>query len=244
MKKDHSEAVPVINALCGGLVVSCQPVEDSPMDRDDIVLAYAKTAILSGANGLRIEGVNRLAFVRPHVEVPIIGIVKRDFEQYPVRITAIEDDVLGLINAGADIIAIDATMRKRPVPFTELVTLVQSQGKCVMADCSTFEEGVMVSELGCDLIGSTLSGYTTDSVPNDPDISLVERWVEQGFRVMAEGRYNSPKAVESALKAGAWSCTVGTAITRPELVTEWFVEHARSGYEQRKNNQQANSLKG
>ncbi|PKF81192.1 N-acetylmannosamine-6-phosphate 2-epimerase [Vibrio sp. vnigr-6D03] len=244
MKKDHSEAVPVINALRGGLVVSCQPVEDSPMDRDDIVLAYAKTAILSGANGLRIEGVNRLAFVRPNVEVPIIGIVKRDFEQYPVRITAIEEDVLGLINAGADIIAIDATIRKRPVPFAELVTIVQSQGKCVMADCSTFEEGVMAAELGCDLIGSTLSGYTTDSVPNDPDISLVEKWVEQGFRVMAEGRYNSPKAVENALKAGAWSCTVGTAITRPELVTEWFVDHARSGYEQRTNNQQANSIKG
>ncbi|MBD1557643.1 N-acetylmannosamine-6-phosphate 2-epimerase [Vibrio sp. S9_S30] len=233
MKKDHKEAVPVINALRGGLVVSCQPVEDSPMDRNDIVLAYAETAILSGASGLRIEGVSRLEFVRPHVEVPIIGIVKRDFKQYPVRITALEEDVLGLIKAGADIVAIDATLRERPVPFADLVTLVQSQGKCVMADCSTFEEGVIAAELGCDLIGTTLSGYTTDMVPHDPDIALVERLVEQGVRVMAEGRYHSPVSVENALKAGAWSCTVGTAITRPELVTEWFVAHAQSGFEKR-----------
>ncbi|BDU40379.1 N-acetylmannosamine-6-phosphate 2-epimerase [Vibrio nigripulchritudo] len=231
MKKYHMDAVPVIDALHGGLVVSCQPVEDSPMDKDDIVLAYAKTAILSGAKGLRIEGVRRTEFVRKYVDTPIIGIVKRDFEQYPVRITAMKEDVIGLINAGADIIAIDATFRQRPEPFADLVSLVKSQGKCVMADCSTFEEGMVAAELGCDLIGSTLSGYTTEVVPKDPDFNLVEQWVAQGLRVMAEGRYNTPDAVSRVLASGAWSCTVGTAITRPELVTEWFVDHAKLGHE-------------
>ncbi|WP_434362854.1 putative N-acetylmannosamine-6-phosphate 2-epimerase [Parasalinivibrio latis] len=221
----------ILDSLEGGLVVSCQPIENGPMDKDDIVVAMAKAAEIGGAAGLRIEGAQRAAKVKSAVSLPIIGIVKRDLPDSDVRITVLEKDVIALADAGVDIIAIDATDRPRPVAFDTLVKLAKSRGVMVMADCSNYDEGIYAAALGCELIGSTLSGYTGGEIPDEPDFQLVSNWTYIGLRVMAEGRYNSTESVGQALKLGAWCCTVGTAITRTETVTEWYVKAAQSNYE-------------
>lgn len=221
----------ILDSLEGGLVVSCQPIDNGPMDNDDIVVAMAKAAEIGGAAGLRIEGARRAGRVKSAVSIPVIGIVKRDLPDFDVRITVLEEDINALADAGVDIIAIDATDRPRPVTFNTLVKLAKSRGVLVMADCSNYDEGISAAALGCELIGSTLSGYTGGDVPDEPDLELVSNWTHIGLRVMAEGRFNSTESVGQALRLGAWCCTVGTAITRTETVTEWYVNAAQGNYE-------------
>jgi putative N-acetylmannosamine-6-phosphate epimerase len=213
----------VLADISGGLVVSCQPEAGGPLDRDDIVTALAAAVVQAGARALRIEGVERVRKVRAVVDVPVIGIVKRNLDAWPIRITPFIGDVLSLIDAGADIVAIDATDRKRPVPVADLVQYALSLDAIVMADCATAAEAVAANRFGCHIVATTLSGYTGDAVPAEPDLDLVRTLSGKGLRVMAEGRIRKPEDAQAALQAGAWAVTVGSAITRPEHVTQWFV---------------------
>lgn len=132
----------------GGLIVSCQPVPNSPMDRPEIVAAMAQAAVSAGAVAIRIEGIENLKVVRPHIPVPIIGIVKRDLIDSPVRITPFLEDVDMLAEAGADIIAFDATFRSRPVDIDALIARIHQHGLLAMADSSTVEEGLNCQQKG------------------------------------------------------------------------------------------------
>lgn len=211
-----------------GLVVSCQPVDDGPLDHDEVVARLAAAALQGGAGGLRIEGAARLAHVRRRLpEALLIGIVKRDLPDSPVRITPEVADVRALADAGADVIAVDATDRPRPVPVEALLAAIRAAGRLAMADCATEPEGREAARLGFDILGTTLSGYTGGPVPTEPDWALLEALSALHPRVMAEGRIHTPAQVAQALAGGAWCVTVGTAITRTELVTTWFAEAAR-----------------
>lgn len=210
-----------INTL-GGLVVSCQPVPGSPLDKPAIVAAMALAAEQAGAAGLRIEGIDNLHATRAVVSAPIIGIIKRDLPDFPVRITPWLEDVDALAAAGADIIAFDGTARPRPASVEALLARIHHHGLLAMADCSSLEDGLQCHQLGAELIGTTLSGYTTDVTPNEPDLALVSALAAKGCRVMAEGRYNSPELAAQALQHGAFAVTVGSAITRLEHVCQWF----------------------
>ena len=141
-------------AANGGLIVSCQPVPDSPLDKPEIVAAMALAAEQAGAVAIRIEGVANLQATRAVVSVPIIGIVKRDLEDSPVRITAYIEDVDALAQAGADIIAIDGTDRPRPVPVETLLARIHHHGLLAMTDCSTPEDGLACQKLGAEIIGT------------------------------------------------------------------------------------------
>ncbi len=219
----------VIEQLRGGIVVSVQPVENGPMDTTPIIVAMAKAAVTGGAAGLRIEGADNVAAVRLAVNVPIIGIVKREWDNTPVRITTTIADAKALVDAGADIIAVDMTARERPEPLLPIVACILSAGKLLMGDCSTTEDGAQALTQGANIIGTTLSGYTNDTQHQDdsPDFELISRYREMagqsGF-VMAEGRFNSPELAAAAINAGADCVTVGSAITRLEHVTEWFAD--------------------
>ncbi|ELF89979.1 N-acetylmannosamine-6-phosphate 2-epimerase [Escherichia coli] len=182
-------------AANGGLIVSCQPVPDSPLDKPEIVAAMALAAEQAGAVAIRIEGVANLQATRAVVSVPIIGIVKRDLEDSPVRITAYIEDVDALAQAGADIIAIDGTDRPRPVPVETLLARIHHHGLLAMTDCST---------------------------PEEPDLALVKTLSDAGCRVIAEGRYNTPAQAADAMRHGAWAVTVGSAITRLEHICQWY----------------------
>lgn len=206
----------------GGLIVSCQPVPGSPLDKPDIVAAMALAAVQAGAVAVRIEGIENLKATRPLISVPIIGIVKRDLSDSPVRITPYLDDVDALAQAGADIIAFDGTDRVRPVAAAEIIARIHHHQRLAMADCSSQQDAADCHRLGADIIGTTLSGYTTDVVPQDPDLALVAALSAKGYRVIAEGRYNSPALAAQAMRHGAWSVTVGSAITRLEHICQWY----------------------
>ena len=213
----------ILAQLENGLIASCQPVDNGPMDSPEIVAAMAAASVAGGAAGLRIEGIENLKAARKAVNVPIVGIVKYDLEDSPVRITPFLQDIDDLYNAGADIIAFDGTDRVRPTTIEASVKRIQELGAMSMADCSTFEEGMYCQKLGVDLIGSTMSGYTGGEIPKDPDVQLVRDLVANGCRVMAEGRYNTPELAAMAIENGAYAVTVGSALTRLEHIVSWFV---------------------
>lgn len=214
----------LLQTLHKSLIVSCQPVPDSPMDRDDIVLAMAQAAVAGGAKGLRIEGAKRVRLVAQHCRVPIVGIIKRDLTDSEVRITPYLEDVRALADAGAQIIAFDGTDRTRPVSAFQLLDEVHRHGCLAMADCADVATGVALAKLGCTFIGSTLSGYLGENTPSEPDLLLVRGLSDQGINVIAEGRYNTPELAASAIQMGAMAVTVGSAITRLEHITGWFVQ--------------------
>ena len=225
----------VLEQLRGGLVVSCQPVDDGPMDDPRITAAMALAAEAGGAAGVRIEGLDNLAAVRKVTALPIIGIVKRDLDTSPVRITPFLEDVAALAEAGADIIAYDATRRPRPVDSAALVEAINATGKIAMADCARLEDGQQALREGANILGTTLSGYAYEIAPATagPDLDLVRAFASLGAFVMAEGRLNQPGLARQAMAAGADCVTVGSAITRIEHITGWFAEAARTGAHER-----------
>ncbi|HDR1022530.1 TPA: N-acetylmannosamine-6-phosphate 2-epimerase [Pasteurella multocida] len=218
----------VLEQIKYGLIASCQPVDNGPMDSPEIVAAMAQASVIGGAAGLRIEGIENLKAVRKVVNVPIIGIVKRDLEDSPVRITPFLKDVEDLAAAGADIIAFDGTHRVRPTTIEETVKRIKELGCLAMADCSNFEEGMHCQNLDVEIIGSTMSGYTGGEVPAEPDYQLVKDLKAAGCRVMAEGRYNTPELAKVAIEIGAYSVTVGSALTRLEHIVSWFADSVKS----------------
>lgn len=220
----------ILDRLRGGLVVSCQPVPGGALDRPEIVAAFARAALDGGAVGLRIEGLANLRAVRAVTQAPVIGLIKRDLPDSAVRITPWAQDVRDLINAGADIVAFDATGRDRPVPVAALVAEVQAAGRLAMADCATRADGLQAVALGADVLGSTLSGYTgAGPVPALPDLALVTALAALHPFVIAEGRYQAPAQAAAAMAAGASAVVAGSAITRPEHVTGWFVAAITGG---------------
>lgn len=218
----------LLKLLTGSLIVSCQPVENGPMDSVEMVVAMAKAAEAGGAKGLRIEGAARVAAVAATTTLPIVGIVKRDLTDSPVRITPFLSDVTALAEAGASIIAFDGTPRPRPVSMDDILHEIHQRGCVAMADCADFETGLLLANKGCTFIGSTMSGYTDlANIPAEPDYALVESWAKQGLNVIAEGRYNTPQSAATAIQLGAKSVTVGSAITRIEHITQWFADSVK-----------------
>lgn len=218
----------VVESLAGALIVSCQPVVGGPMDAPVFVVGFALAALAGGAKGLRIEGVENVRAVRAATDAPIIGLVKRVDPETPVIITATPGDVEDLAAAGADIIAFDATDRApRPARVAALADRVRALGKRSMADLATADEARAAASAGCDVIGTTLAGYTGGPVPDDPDIDLVAVVARLGRPVFAEGRYRTPEQVAAARRAGATAVVVGSAVTRPEHITSWFAQAVR-----------------
>ncbi|MFB9215842.1 putative N-acetylmannosamine-6-phosphate 2-epimerase [Vibrio sinaloensis] len=209
-------------SLLGQTVVSIQPVVGSPLEKTEFIVAMARAAEQAGAKAFRIEGVENVAAVAAAVSVPIIGIVKRDLQDSPVRITPFAKDVDDLANAGATIIAFDATDRIRPESREHIAEAIKNSGCFAMADCSCYEDGFWAGQQGVEIIGSTLSGYVGEHEPTEPDLQLVKQFSQAGFFTMAEGRYNTPELAAKAIESGAVAVTVGSALTRLEVVTHWF----------------------
>lgn len=214
----------ILERLRGGLIVSVQPVRGGPLDRPDIVRALALAAIAGGAAGVRIEGLRDLAAVRTATDRPIIGLIKRDLRGLGVRITPFADDVRALAYGGADIVAVDATARERPEPLGDLVGAVHASGRIAMADLAEPVEAQAAAALGFDVLGSTLAGYTgSEPAPDAPDLELIAALHALGRFTIAEGNVRTPAHAAAARAAGADAVCVGSAITRPEHVTAWFV---------------------
>lgn len=227
----------IFDKLRAGLVVSCQPdadePENDPLNRPEIMAAMAQAAVAGGACGIRADSPAHIAAIRAAVTVPIIGIYKVDLPAYAVRITPTIEQAVEISQAGADIIAVDATARPRPQGSSAaeyIRLLIEATGKPILADVATLEEGLAAAEAGAAAIATTLSGYTSYSPRRfDPDFELLEQLVNAlSIPVIAEGRFNTPAQAAQAIKRGAWAVTVGSGITRPRTITRWFVREIRN----------------
>lgn len=211
-----------VEDLRNGLVVSCQPVTNGPMDDAHCVTAFAEAAVVGGARALRIESVAYVRAVRAATTVPIIGIVKEDRLDTAVRITPTLEQAAMLCEAGADIVAFDATRRPRPVSVRDLIDCIRSRGRLTMADCSDIDDAREALAAGVDIVGTTMSGYTGGPVPEGPDLSLIDQMRRLTPNVIAEGRFNTPALAAEAIRRGALCVVVGSALTRTEHATAWF----------------------
>ncbi len=218
----------VIAKLRGGLIVSCQAPEGTPLHGSHIMAAMAKAAEIGGAVGIRANGPNDIRAIRATVRLPIIGIYKIRVPGYDTYITPTLGSAQEVKDVGADIIAVDATDRPHPkeLSASELIAQIRTLGLPVMADISTFEEGVAAAAAGADIVATTMSGYTPYSRQDDgPDFELIRRLAEVvRVPIIAEGKIWTPEEARRALDEGAHAVVVGTAITRPHVVTERFVK--------------------
>ena len=220
----------ILEQIKGGLIVSCQALETEPLYDSYIMSKMAWAAYLGGAVGIRANTVVDIKAIKEKVDLPVIGIIKQVYEDSDVYITPTMKEVDALVEIGCEIIAVDATDRLRPngVTCEEFFTEVRAKypNQLFMADTSCFEEGKKAEELGMDLIGTTMAGYTpyTKGTPL-PDFKLMERYVKELHSpVIAEGGIWVPEQLKQAIDTGVHAAVVGTAITRPMDITKHFIE--------------------
>lgn len=222
----HKHAV--LEAIRGGLIVSCQAEAGGPLDDPQILAAFARCAEAAGAVAIRANHGRNIAAIAQAVSLPIIGIKKRQVPGSPVYITPEVADAREAVDAGARIVAVDATIRPRPVPFAKLAEAIHEDlGALVMADCATLDDGLAAADAGADLVATTLSGYTEDTAHRGPgpDLELVRALAHRlSCPVICEGRVHHPHEAREALDAGAFAVVVGTAITSPVWIARQFVE--------------------
>lgn len=222
-----------LRTLAKGLIVSCQAKPGSPLRHPQVMAAMAQAAEAGGAVGIRANGAEDIAAIRALVKLPIIGINKIDHAGYEVFITPTLAAARQVAAAGADIIAMDATLRPRPdgLSAAEAIRLYQKElGLPVMADISTLEEGLAAAEAGADIVATTLSGYTPYSPQQEPpDYTLIAELAARiRVPIIAEGRFASPAEARRALDLGALAVVVGTAITAVDWVTQRYVTALRA----------------
>jgi N-acylglucosamine-6-phosphate 2-epimerase len=215
----------------GGLIVSCQALPGEPLYGGDVMKLMADAALRGGAKAIRANGAEDIASIQAYVKAPIIGIVKRDYEDSDVYITATLKEVEELVAVGADMIALDATDRTRPggVSLASFMKELKSRypEQLWMADCSTLEECVTAQELGFHAVGTTMHGYTPYTEGKkiyDRDFEFLKAVVAAvSVPVIAEGNLLTPDMAADALRYGAHAVVVGGAITRPQQITERFM---------------------
>ncbi len=219
-----------VESLKGKLIVSCQALPHEPLHSSFIMGRMALAAKEGGAFGIRANTKEDIMEIRHNADLPIIGIVKRDYADSKVYITPTMKEVDELIEAKAEIIALDATGRLRPgnVTLDDFFRQAKEKypGQLWMADCSTVEEALYADELGFDFIGTTMVGYTEESegdrIEEDDFRILREIIAKAKHKVIAEGNINTPEKVKRVIELGAYSVVVGSAITRPQLITKEF----------------------
>lgn len=222
----------IFSLLQDRLIVSCQAQPGEPLHSSFIMGRMAVAAMAGGAAGIRCESPDDIRAIREAVgaDVPIIGLWKVTLPGFAdtVYITPRLQDAVAVSDAGADIIALDATLRAHPEgTAAELIAAVKAAtGKPVMADIDTVEAALAAVGAGADCLSTTLSGYTAESPKQDaPDFLLLERLLKHSLPVpiIAEGRIHTPEQARQAMDLGAFAVVVGGAITRPQQITERFV---------------------
>ncbi|GEN87599.1 N-acetylmannosamine-6-phosphate 2-epimerase [Oceanobacillus sp. FSL W8-0428] len=220
----------MLKELEGGLVVSCQALEGEPLHGSSHMASMALAAKEGGAAGIRANGPDDIKAIKKKVDLPIIGILKKEYPGFQAFITTTKADAKLIADAGADIIAVDATNGTRSEKLPELIEYIKKDlNKPVMADVATLQEGVQAEALGCDMVGTTLSGYTEDTKGRPrPDFDLMESLVNTlKVPVIAEGNVDSPEKAKKAIDIGVAFVVVGGAITRPQLITRKFAERLK-----------------
>jgi Putative N-acetylmannosamine-6-phosphate epimerase len=224
----------LLDSLRGGLIVSCQAREGWPMYGASVMAAFAKAAQQGGAVAIRANLPENIRAIRQAVNLPILGIYKQQHEFCDVFITPTYLTAKEIIAAGASIIAMDGTSRRRPggEKLADIVGRIKREYPdiLIMADCATAEECKACEEIGFDIVSSTLRGYTADTIGMDKfDVQNIRNTARMvTVPIIAEGHVSTPAEAKAALEAGAYAVVVGTAITRPEAITERFVNEMKA----------------
>lgn len=210
--------------LAGRLIVSCQAYPGEAMRDPRTMAQVAQSALVGGAAGIRVQGIADIRAVAD-LDVPIIGLWKDGDDD--VFITPTLDHARAVMDAGADIVAIDGTRRARPDGLTlaETIRGIRAHGDVlIMADCGSLDDAIAAEAAGADFLGTTLSGYTGERAKTEgPDLELISLISAACERpVIAEGRLHTPAQAAAAISAGAFAVCVGTAITHPSTITSWF----------------------
>ena len=220
----------ILNAIRGKLIVSCQALPEEPLHSSFIMGRMAYAASLAGAGGIRANTVEDIEEIRKNVDLPIIGIIKKVYDDAPhVYITPTMAEVDALAACGCEIIALDATNRIRPGGRTLEDFFQEVRAKypeqLFMADCASIEDGMKAAELGFDFIGTTLAGYTEYTKGMKvPPYSMIKYLIHNsGKPVIAEGNISTPDMLRHAMDMGSWAVVVGSAITRPLEITKKFM---------------------
>lgn len=219
---------PIVQSLRGKLIVSVQAYPGEPLRHPETMAQMAEACVRGGAAAIRCQGLADIAAIKGRVEVPVIGLWKEGREG--VYITPTLRHAIACINAGADIVAIDATDRPRPDGRTFEQTVRDLRASCdtlVMADCMTIADVRGAVAAGADLVSTTLSfgkPATQTTMDEGPDLALLRQAVDEfpEVPVMCEGHVHTPADAAAAMRAGAWAVVVGTAITHPTSITSWF----------------------
>ncbi len=218
----------VLDDIQGKLIVSCQALPDEPLHSSFIMGRMAIAAKQGGAAGIRAQSVEDICEIMRVCDLPVIGIIKRNYDDSDIYITPTKQDIAQLLTTPCQIIALDATKRKRPhdEKCEDLLKMIHENGRLAMADCSTYEECVEAQNMGFDIVSTTLCGYTPYSEKLDgPHFELLKKCVETlHVPVIAEGKINTPEDLKRVFEeCGVYSAVVGSAITRPQQITERFV---------------------
>ena len=218
----------VLDQIKGKVVVSCQALPEEPLHSSYIMSRMAVAAKQGGAAGIRAQSVEDINAIMEVCDLPMIGIIKRNYPDSDVYITASMKEIEELLTTKCQIIALDATDRPRPngEKTEDLVARIHEAGRLAMADCSTYEECAKAQEIGFDIISTTLCGYTPYSKTVDgPNFELLKKCVDTlTVPVIAEGKINTPEDLRRVYEeCGVFSAVVGGAITRPQQITARFV---------------------
>ncbi|WP_152657567.1 N-acetylmannosamine-6-phosphate 2-epimerase [Oceanobacillus sp. CFH 90083] len=222
----------MLEQVKNGLIVSCQALPDEPLHSSFIMSKMALAAKEGGAAGIRANTKKDIVEIKKEVDLPVIGIVKRDYPDSSVFITATAKEIDELLSSGCEMIAMDATARPRPnnIELSELVKYIRKQNSTIeiMADIATVEDAKMAARLGFDCISTTLHGYTEETAGeklyhNDFQF-LKDVLAAVQIPVIAEGNVISPEMFKRCLELGAYASVVGGAITRPKEITRRFIE--------------------
>lgn len=219
------------------LIVSCQALDNEPLHSSFIMSRMALAAYQGGAKGIRANSVEDIKEIKKTIDLPIIGIIKRDYEDSDVYITPTYQDVDNLVEVGCDIIALDATKSTRPgnISLDEFFKTIKEKypHQLFMADCSTIEEALHADKLGFDFIGTTLVGYTNQSRNDrieENDFEIIRKILEKvKHPVIAEGNIDTPQKAKRVLELGCYSVVVGSIITRPQIITKRFTDEIEGG---------------
>ncbi|MEN3037719.1 MAG: N-acetylmannosamine-6-phosphate 2-epimerase [Candidatus Kryptonium sp.] len=218
----------ILKRIKNGIIVSCQPDEFGLFSDVKFIVEFAVSAELGGAVAVRIEGVESIRAVKSKVKIPVIGIIKDKYPGGDVLITPDLVSVQKIIEAGADVVAIDVTARDERFDIFKRVR-ENYKNVILMADVSTYEEGIKSAELGADMIATTLAGYTPYTRHSykkyEPDFELVHKLSSSlDVPIVAEGRIWTVEQVKKMFDLGAFAVVIGSVVTRPRLIVQRFVE--------------------
>ena len=216
------------SAVKGKLIISCQALPDEPLHSPFIMGRMARAAKEGGACAIRAQSVADIEEIRAVAQLPVIGLIKQNYADSPIYITPTMREVEALIGTGCEMITLDMTARERPqkTDVCDLIARIHEAHRLILADISTYEEGMKAAELGVDAISTTMSGYTPYSPQiAGPDYELMRRLAQDAsIPVFAEGRINTPEELKEAMKTGVYGAIVGSAITRPQLIARRFTD--------------------